>query len=185
MTRLSWAFMAACGMAPVAVCGCSGRPHVIVDGAEDNFRAPRKPARPGPRLLGAVRYAGNGFRGFDQDGEDLLFRTSMLLPPRKICSATFEIRVRRRATGGRSFEFNDFLRIGFAPFADLGERKLLFQSGMWAGDPPGLTAKTARIPLPAVELNRFVLLTRAPHYLDVVLHDDTAVDYVKLILRFE
>ena len=41
------------------------------------------------------------------------------------------------------------------------------------------------IPLPAVELNRFVLLTPAPHYLDIMLHDDTTVDYVKLIVRFE
>ncbi len=53
------------------------------------------------------------------------------------------------------------------------------------GDPPSLLAKTARIPLPAVELNRFVLLTESPHFLDILLHDDTSVDYVKLMLRFE
>ena len=42
-----------------------------------------------------------------------------------------------------------------------------------------------RIPLPAVEINRFVLLTEVPHYFDIMVHNDTTVDYVKLILRFE
>ena len=115
----------------------------------------------------------------------MLFVTSLLLPPRKICSAQFEIRVRRKSHGGLSYEFNDFLQIGFAPFGESGEHRSLFRAPIWAGDPPDLIAKTARIPLPAAELNRFVLLTSAPHYLDIILHDDTSVDYVKLILRFE
>ena len=115
----------------------------------------------------------------------MLFVTSLLLPPRKICSAQFEIRVRRKSHGGLSYEFNDFLQIGFAPFGESGEYRSLFRAPIWAGDPPDLIVKTARIPLPAAELNRFVLLTSAPHYLDIILHDDTSVDYVKLILRFE
>jgi hypothetical protein len=130
-------------------------------------------------------YPKGRLRRFDEDGEDLLFITSLLLPARKICSAQFELRVRRRVTGGLSYDFNDALTIGFAPFGGSGDRRLLFRAGMWMGDPPSMAAKTARIQLPAVELNRFVLLTGAPHYLDIMLHDDTAVDYVKLILRFE
>ena len=93
--------------------------------------------------------------------------------------------MRRLTGGGLSNDFNDFLQIGFAPFGQSGERKQLFRAAMWLGDPPTLTAKTVQIPLPAIELNRFILLTPAPHYLDILLHNDTTVDYVKLILRFE
>ena len=171
-----------------ASCACHGPPHIILAGVEDNFHAPPKPVAPSARLLAhrvATTYPVGRFRHFDEDGEDLLFLTSLLLPARKICSAQFEIRVRRRAQGGLSYEFNDFLQVGFAPFGESGERKSLFRAAIWAGDPPALIAKTARIPLAAIELNRFVLLTPAPHYLDIMLHDDTTVDYVKLILRFE
>jgi hypothetical protein len=52
------------------------------------------------------------------------------LPARKICSAQFEIRVRRRSDGQLSFEFNDYLLIGFAPFGRSGDRKALFRAGM-------------------------------------------------------
>jgi hypothetical protein len=171
-----------------AAYACSGPPHVIVAGGEDNFSGPPKPATPSARLLAAHTaklYPVGRFRRFDEDGEDLLFLTSLLLPARKICSAEFEIRVRRRSNGGLSYEFNDYLLIGFAPFGSTGDRRSLFRAGIWMGDPPDLLAKTARIPLPAVEMNRFLLLTESPHFLDIMLHDDTTVDYVKLILRFE
>jgi hypothetical protein len=171
-----------------AACACSGPAHVISAGGEGDFSGPPKPTTPSRRLLAthtAKFYPAGRFRRFDEDGEDLLFLTSLLLPARKICSAEFEIRIRRRSNGGLSYEFNDYLLIGFAPFGVSGDRKSLFRAGIWMGDPPGLLAKTARIPLPAVELNRFVLLTESPHFLDIMLHDDTTVDYVKLILRFE
>lgn len=171
-----------------AACVCRGAPQVIISGGDDNFRSPPKPVTPGARLLAshmAKIYPPGRFRRFDQDGEDLLFLTSIPLPTRKICSAQFELRVRRRARGGLSYEFNDFLLIGFAPFGASGFRKSLFRSAMWAGDPPDVSTKIARFSLPASELNRFLLMTSAPYYLDVVLHDDTTVDYVKLILRFE
>ncbi len=167
---------------------CTGPIHKIIQGKEDNFSPPSKPAMPSPRLLAnrvAVAYRRFHYRRFDEDGEDRLFLTSLLLPTRKICHAEFEIRVRRHASGGLSYDFNDYLLIGFAPFAESGDRKVLFQGGVWVGDPPQLLAKTIRIHLPAVELNRFVLLTESPHYLDIMLHDDTTVDYVKLLVRFE
>ena len=179
--------LAACLSLPSAG-ACKGAPHVIVGGVEDNFSAPVKPVTPSARLLAtrmAHSYPKGHSRRFDEDGEDLLFLTSLLLPARKICSAEFEIRVRRKAQGGLSWEFNDFLLIGFAPFGSTGDHRSLFRAAIWTGDPPELAAKTARIPLPAAELNRFVLLTPAPHYFDIMLHDDTTVDYVKLILRFE
>jgi len=171
-----------------AACACHGSPYVISAGVEDNFHRPPKPVAPSAQLLAsgtAKAYPQGRFRRFDEDGEDLLFLTSLRLPERKICSARFEIRVRRIASGGLSWEFNDFLQIGFAPFGESGEHKSLFRAPIWLGDPPGLIAKTAQIPLPAIELNRFILLTPAPHYLDIMLHDDTTVHYVKLILRFE
>jgi hypothetical protein len=161
---------------------------VISAGGEDNFSGPPKPTTPTRRLLAThvvTHYPQGRFRRFDEDGEDLLFLTSLLLPARKVCSAEFEIRVRRRSNGGLSYEFNDYLLIGFAPFGVSGDRRSLFRAAMWMGDLPSVLTKTARVPLPAAELNRFVLLTESPHFLDIMLHDDTAVDYVKLILRFE
>jgi hypothetical protein len=175
-------------LSPCAICACSGAPQTIVAGVEDNFRGPPKRTTPSARLAAietVKQYPPGRLRRFDEDDDDRLFITSLRLPARKICSAQFEIRVRRRSKGGLSYEFNDFLLIGFAPFGTSGDRKGLFRAAIWAGDPPDVLAKTARIPLPAVELNRFVLLTPGPHYLDIMLHDDTTVDYVKLILRYE
>jgi hypothetical protein len=188
MTAVLWATLITAISPFLSICACHGSPYVISGGVEDNFQAPPKPATPSGQLLAsrmAKVYPQGRVRRFDEDGEDLLFLTSLRLPERKICSAQFEIRVRRRANGGLSYEFNDFLQLGFAPFGESGEHKSLFRAAIWLGDPPGLIAKTAQIPLPASELNRFVLLTPAPHYLDIMLHDDTTVDYVKLTLRFE
>ena len=160
----------------------------ISAGVEDNFQGPPKPVTPSAQLMAtrmAKIYPKGRFRGFDEDGGNLLFLTSLPLPARKICSARFEIRVRRLTGGGLSYDFNDYLQIGFAPFGQSGDRKQLFRASIWTGDPPSLTVKTVQIPLPAVEMNRFILLTEAPYYLDILLHNDTTVDYVKLILRFE
>lgn len=186
-TLLRICLMAA-GSALPAACACHGAPYIVSAGVEDNFHGPPKPVTPSAQLMAtraATTYPKGRFRGFDEDGGNLLFLTSLPLPARKICSARFEIRVRRLASEGLSYDFNDFLMIGFAPFGQSGDRKQLFRAGIWFGDPPGLIAKTVQIPLPAIELNRFILLTPAPHYLDIMVHNDTAVDYVKLILRFE
>lgn len=178
----------AAGLALPAACACHGAPYVISAGVEDNFRGPPKPVTPSAQLMAtrfATTYPKGRFRRFDEDGGNLLFLTSLSLPTRKICSARFEIRVRRLASAGLSYDFNDSLTIGFAPFGQSGDRKQLFRAGMWMGDAPGPMAKTVQIPLPAIELNRFILLTPSPHYLDIMVHNDTTVDYVKLILRFE
>ncbi len=159
-------------LAPAA---CHGAPTVISG-----------PVKASPKLLAApsARYPAGRVRRMGQAGEDLIFLASLPLPARKLCSADLEIHVRRQ-TNGPTFEFNDFLLIGFAPFGVSGTRKTLFQGAIWAGDAPRVSEKTARIPLPASELNTFVLLTPAPHFLDLILHDDTAVDFVRLRVRFE
>ena len=183
---LRWAMVAATVLPSSGA--CKGVPFVIAFGVEDNFKGPPKPVSPSVPLRNTrvfQQFAKGHLRRFDEDGEDLLFATSLPLPARKICDAVFEIRVRRRTKNGLSWEFNDYLLVGFAPFGSSGLHKVLFKGGIWAGDPPELTVKTARIPLPAIELNRFILLTPAPHVLDIEVHDDTSVDYTKLVVRFE
>jgi hypothetical protein len=179
-------------LSPAAWCACRGDTKIISAGVEDHFHGPPKPVTPSARLAAvpeakvyAKLYSDTRFRRFDEDGSNRLFFTSLTLPPRKICSAQFEMRVRRRFDGKFGYDYNDFLLLGFAPFSFTGLRKTLFRAGMWFGDPIDLLEKTIRISLPAVEINRFVLLTEAPHYFDIMLHNDTTVDYVKLILRFE
>jgi hypothetical protein len=179
-------------LGPAAWCTCRGPIQIVSAGIEDNFRGPPKPVTPSARLLDSEEaklyarlYLNSRFRRFDEDGANRLFLTSLLLPSRKICSARFEMRVRCRFDGKFGFDWNDFLQLGFAPFGFSSVRKLLFHATLWSGDPYELLVKTVRIPLPAVELNRFVLLTEAPHYFDVMVHNDTTVDYVKLILRLE
>jgi hypothetical protein len=177
---------------PAAWCACHGAAQVISAGIDDHFNGPPKPVAPSARLAASpeVRvysqlYGNTRFRGFDEDGANRLFFTSLELPPRKVCSVQFEMRVRRMSDGKFGYDYNDYLLLGFAPFSVTGIRKTLFRAGMWIGDPYDLLEKTVRIPLPAVEFNRFVLLTEAPHYFDIMVHNDTTVDYVKLILRFE
>ena len=186
-------FLVICAfLSPAAWCACHGAGQIISAGVEDRFQGPPKPVTPSARLLatGTVNaytklYGNTRFRRFDEDGGNLLFFTSLLLPARKICSAQFEMRVRRMYDGKFGYDYNDFLLLGFAPFSFTGVRRGLFRAGMWIGDPYELLEKTVRIPLPVLEINRFVLLTEAPHYFDIIVHNDTTVDYVKLILRFE
>jgi len=176
----------------VSWCVCNGPDHIVGAGIEDNFRGPPKPVTPSAPLMATADariyfqlYGKSRFRRFDEDGENRLFLTSLLLPARRICSAQFEIHIRRRSNGQFGMDYNDFLELGFAPFCCNDIHKSLFRAVIWAGDPYDLLMKTVRIPLPAVELNRFVFLTEAPHYFDIMVHNDTAVDYVKLRLRFE
>jgi len=175
-----------------AWCVCHGPDHIISAGIEDNFRGPPKPVTPSARLLATEEariyfklYGNSRFRRFDEDGGNRLFLTSLILPSRRICSALFETHLRRRFDGRFGMDYNDFLELGFAPFCCTGTHKSLFRAGIWQGDPFDLLVKTLRVPLPAVELNQFVFLTESPHYFDIMIHNDTTVDYVKLILRFE
>ena len=192
MKRVFTLLMVAGLPGPAAWCACHGTAQIISAGIEDHFHGPPKPVAPSARLAAdpaakayAKLYGNTRFRRFDEDGGNRLFLTSLTLPSRKICSANFEMRVRRRHDGRMGMDYNDFLLLGFAPFSFSGVRKSLFHAAMWAGDPMDLLEKTVHLPLPAVELNRFVLLTEAPHYFDIMVHNDTTVDYVKLILRFE
>jgi hypothetical protein len=192
MTRLFRLALIFGFLSPAVWCACRGPVQIVSAGLEDNFAGPPKPVTPSARLSatgsakGYVKlYANTRFRRFDEDGGNRLFLTSLVLPARKICSAQFEMHVRRRFDGRFGFDYNDYLLLGFAPFGFSGVRKSLFRATMWAGDPFELLEKTVRLQLPAVELNRFVLLTEAPHYFDIMVHNDTTVDYVKLILRLE
>jgi len=192
MRRTSRLLILAGFLSPAGWCACHGPAQIVSAGIEDHFQGPPKPVTPSARLgadqnakVYSKLYGNTRFRRFDEDGPNRLFLTSLLLPARKICSAEFEMRVRRRSGEKLSYDWNDFLRLGFAPFSYTGVRRRLFDAGLWLGDPYDLLEKTVRIPLPAVEINRFVLLTEAPHFFDIMVHNDTAVDYVKLILRFE
>ena len=179
-------------LSPAIWSACHGPAHIVSAGIEDNFHGPPKPVTPSARLLARNEvktytklYGNIRFRRYDQDGGNLLFVTSLLLPTRTICSVEFEMQVRRRSDGIFGYDYNDFLLLGFAPFSPTGVRKSLFRAGMWIGDPYDVLVKTVRLPLPAVEFNRFLLLTEAPHLFDIMVHNDTTVDYVKLILRYE
>ncbi len=181
--RVAWLLCVA--VLPIWGAKCVGPEHIVADGAVDGFHHGPRPAHPSKALLAspAARYP-YAPRGFDQDGEDHIFLTSLGLPARKICSASLELRIRRSIAQG-SFEFNDALMVGFAPMAPLGPHRQVLVVSPWMGESPDIPEKTLRLWLPAVELNRFILTTSAPHFLDIILHDDTAVDYVKLRLRFE
>lgn len=178
-SAMNWIVLLTLSAATAAVtapAACHGTPTLISGSVQ---ASPQLLASPSAR-----NYPAGRVRRMGQAGEDFIFLASLPLPARKLCSAEVEIHVRRR-TNGPSFEFNDFLLVGFAPFGSSGTRKVLFDGPIWAGDPPRISEKTARIPLPASELNTFVLLTPGPHFLDFVLHDDTAVDFVRLRVRFE
>ena len=90
-------------LTPEAWCACHGPAQIVSAGIEDHFQGPPKPVTPSARLAAdpsakvySRLYGNTRFRSFDEDGPNRLFLTSLLLPARKICSAQFEMRVRRR-----------------------------------------------------------------------------------------
>jgi len=165
----------------LAAAPCSSPAVVQLQGAMDNFAYPPKPVTLSPKMTvfdGYAQYEGAGKRQYDDRGQDKIFATSFPLVARKLCSAQIEIRMRRKA-GDLS---NESLTIGFAPF--LGDDRLDVVNP-WAGIPVDITDRVLRLDLPVGGINRRILLGKAPYFLDIFLHDDTAVDYIKLTVHYE
>lgn len=174
------------GLTPPGRDRCQGPEQVIVQGEKDNFQGGKKAATPSAELLrspvGSSTYG--KYRGYDEPGEDKLFATSIPIPKRNVCSVRVEVRLRRKLSGGLSFEFNDFIQLGFAPLAPVGVRRSLLRGGVWIGEAPSVQVKSLQLTLPAPDVNRYLEQTKGPYLLDVLVHDDTEVDYVTLVLRF-
>lgn len=158
---------------------CPSAPVVRTYGVEDQFRPPVKKPFISPALRNSPRVANfpGAMRGFDDPGEDRIFAASFELPQRKLCSLAVEIGLRRRPL----LPNNDGLFFGFAPFE--GRDSVYFRR-IWAGDALSVTAKVHRFEVPVSEINGRVFRGQGLQYLDLLLPDDTDVDFVKLKMQF-
>ena len=76
---------------------------------------------------------------------------------------------------------NDGLFFGFASFEG---RDAVYFRRIWAGDALSVTSKVHRFEVPVAEINSRVFRGQGIQYLDLLLPDDTDVDYVKLKMQF-
>lgn len=154
----------------------------LLIGDVDMFAAGGPMATPWMSPAMTTMFSGKPRRTFDDSNgtsvpRDKWFGASIPLGSCKICKATLEIRIKRNpgpaepATGQNG---NDTIYVGTAPFSGANT---LAAVKPWVGE--AATVKTVTIPLTAAQLNSLVFGTGV---LDVLIQDDTSVDYVKLTL---
>ena len=164
--------------------GAAACEHFVVlwAGKPDNFQAPADPvelvhesffkmdlAKASPRL-----------RQFDEPTFDRPMLVSFPLPRVRLCSGTAELSVRRGQEVGAD---NDQIRVGAAPFESAFTPWL--DHNIWL-DRPDLTQRRLVVPISA----KLLATAQAVHAgdgvatLDLVIGDDTEVDYIKLTLVY-
>lgn len=166
------------------LCPCQQLPAtVLLGGRNDNYAAPNDPASRGSALNAAFPAA--VWKDFDSASINSFVGYTFERLPADIVCAQLEIHL--RPTGGAG---NDVLYLGLLPtpvggFAwstPLGQ----LAGGSWIGplDPAAFTLDLANLPAtsstPATSL---LAKLNADRRLDILVQDDTQVDYVKLTLR--
>ncbi len=171
---------------------CPSDQHVVVQitaGANDNFSPPEEPAYPDAGVVGFLTgYFGNALKNFDNMGIDATVAHTFYWEPTEFCSAFVTMHIRAMYGGGG--ESNDTFSMEFNPGFVPG---LISQWawGLYIGDIIGsawvagrertLTLDLLHLP-PDPHSRTSVGWALADGNLDVIIDDDTAVDYVTLTL---
>lgn len=159
--------------------------HVVVlqAGAKDEFAQPADDVpmvSPRFQMLPDVA-SGRKPRQFDEPAANQQIYFSVPLPPVRICSAKVELRIRR----GLEWEgaANDVMHLGAVPFTDSqGPGETI---SLWA-EAPSANERTLSIELNAETFAKIqrVYAGQPQALLDVLLGDDTTIDYFKITLFY-
>lgn len=160
-------------------CRDSGPRYTYGAGNMDNFAAPNDLASASVPLKAAFPTA--TFQNFDDATIDRFVGHTFTNLPANIVKAELEVRMRPGA--GQSF--NDSINLAFTPGSPTvawGIRMGSLPLTRWnPGDPAKtFTLDLANLPLSGSQPTDLIATLAAKRYLDVVVQDDTTVDYVKL-----
>ncbi|MDC0711909.1 hypothetical protein POL68_25805 [Stigmatella sp. ncwal1] len=172
-------FRAALKLLALLVVSWTGLAHAQVTftgGISDNFAAPTEPVSPSAGLLTwiANNYAYAGSRAYDQTGSDRYFATTFtgLRRAGTICGGSLRITV-------RNGDANDSLNLWFTNSAgQIG-------SPSWGSSLASLGVPvnaTGTIGVNLASLPGFIAAINTNGFLDVVVQDDSAVDFISLTL---
>jgi hypothetical protein len=156
-----------------------GRPYTYRAGNMDNSAAPSDPALPSTALKAAT--PGAIFKNFDDPTINRFVGHTFTSLPANIVKAELEVRMKPGGSGS----FNDTINLAFMP------ANPVVAWGIRMGDLPltswnrGDAAKTfifdlSNLPPSGSLLTDQLANLAAKRYLDVVIQDDTTVDYIKL-----
>lgn len=149
-------------------------------GTDDQFKLPPETPQLSPGLQSFFNSKGQKIRNYDQGGSDIWFGQSFFIKCCKVCRAELEIRV--RSEGGLAS--NDAIYIGRAPFTP--SSNVLAAGHIWDNTRPAWAGGTAspkvmNIPLSPAALNNWINSADGCNVpIDILVQDDTAVDYMKL-----
>jgi hypothetical protein len=172
------------------------RPDVQTHDVNDNFSPPGNPLTLSPAL--AAYASGKPAKGYDDKSIDTWFFDSFKLRSCRICYATLEVSVKHELeqpidnNGGGHQEtgkslaltsfYNDNITIGGAPFSPSVLR--VMSMDIWPPlnpIPPLTNPKPMTFALPTTALNNYLMYGSVPPgFLDIVVQDDTDVDYITL-----
>jgi hypothetical protein len=176
---------------------CKGiRPHVQTHDANDNFNPPGNPVTLSPAL--AAYASGKLAKGYDDKRIDRWFFDSFKIRSCRVCYATLEVRVKHELekqigddtgighgsdkTAALTSFYNDNIIVGGAPFSPPPLKVLSMD--IWPPlnpNPPLTNPKVMTFALPVNALNNYLMSGSVPPTsLDIVVQDDTDVDYVTL-----
>lgn len=152
---------------------------VLQEGTADGFAMPPDAAPAlSPRLSRMISQSGLEYRQFDERRDNRPFGVSFPLPPVRICAAQLVVRVRQNASSPAAV--NDGLAYGAAPFDAVKEVQPL-----WARMPQ--TEDQVFVVDIGQEIFARIQLAAAKEptaWFDLVLNDDTDIDYAKLTLVY-
>ena len=172
-------------------------PDVQTHDVNDNFAPPGSPGIFNPALTAFAQSMGRPIRGYDDGGVDKFFYDSFKLRSCRVCYARLELVLKHDPDSGvvdngshnqetgktvmLTGYHNDNITVGGAPFSPAPKKVL--SADIW---PPLNTTsssnpKTMIVALPTNALNNYIMYgLTPPQSLDVVIQDDTYVDYITL-----
>jgi hypothetical protein len=172
-------------------------PDVQTHDVNDNFAAPGSAGIFNTALTAYATFINRPIRGYDEGGVDKFFYDSFKLRSCRVCYARLELVLKHdpdpgpvdngfpdNPTGksiGLTDYHNDGITVGGAPFSPAPMTVL--SAAIW---PPLNTTsssnpKTMTVALPTNALNNYITYGQTPpQSLDVVIQDDTYVDYITL-----
>jgi hypothetical protein len=159
------------GAGASVVSGCTVTT-TILKGKTDNFASPADPTWAGPALTQYL--STRNPVGFDVDQVNHYVGQSFPVCACETCSAKLEIRVRIAAQ--KDTYPNDSYVIGLAPF---NPNQIAATAHIW--DDGNLNPKTVTVDLDPKKLSQLLCANKS-QWLDVIVQDDTVVDWMRLTI---